>query len=126
MTNAQAYREILKGEKQNAEQLAKEQAQKIAAEKARKKEARESSIATLQRGIMNLADVNDLLKKIERGEHSGGFTTEALTTFARATLAEVGRNMEQALLDTGLLDRENYAGVFVDHMPEQMEAPAAA
>jgi hypothetical protein len=46
---------------------------------------------------------------------------EALATFARATLADAGTNMEQSLHDLGLLDCEKY-GYFV---PEFIEEPEA-
>jgi hypothetical protein len=91
---------------------------------AQKREARESAIETLRHGIMHLADVRSLLRRMEYGEDNY-FTPEAQATFARATLSDAATEMEQALFDLGLLNREP-CGFFVPDLAEQLDARGAA
>jgi hypothetical protein len=90
----------------------------------RKRKDREQAIETLRHGIMHLADTRDLLRRMEYGEDKH-FTAEAQATFARSTLCDAAAEMEQALHDLGLLNREPL-GFFVAGLGEKAEAREAA
>jgi len=97
----------------------------VAAEaKERKREIRESSSKHLQRSIMRLADTRDLLELMEDGD-CAPFSAETYATFARATLSDAATEIEQALLDLGLI---NYGkcGYFVPDRPAKPEAQQEA
>jgi hypothetical protein len=120
-TNEQAYQIVLK-ERQKTAAKAKEDAAEKA--KEREEQKRESAIKTVGRGFSRLADVRDLLEQMEGGDHCIGetsFDSEALATFARATLSDAATEIEQALFDLGLPTGEKW-GYFVPEFPEKPEA----
>lgn len=90
----------------------------------REREKRERAIDALGRGLSNLADVRDLLKRMECG-HNEPFCVETNATFARATLADAGVSMEQSLLDLDLLKRME-PGYFLETHLKEPEAQVTA
>lgn len=124
VTSEQAYRVLLKARERSAAEHAKEQAEKEAADKAQKIEDRARTIEELERGLGALADVCDLLGQMALGKLDY-FPAEAIATFARATLASVGSEVEQALRDLGVLKIQE-CGYFVPDLPEEPEAREAA
>jgi hypothetical protein len=119
-----AYQMVLEQRRFTAARLAKERSEKKAEEKTCKRERRESAIKTLRRGMLNLSEVHCLLMKMEEGG-DGYFTMEALATFARATLADTGVEIEQSLVDLDLFDRERVY-YFLPDLPVEPEAQRAA
>ena len=90
----------------------------------REREKRAQAIESLGRGLSNLADVRDLLKRMERGQNEP-FCVETNATFARATLADAGVSLEQSLLDLDLLERMQ-SGYFLETHFEKPEAQVTA
>jgi hypothetical protein len=119
-----AYQMVLEQRRFTAARLAKGRSEKEAEEKTWKREKRESAIKTLQHELMNLSEVRCLLMQMEDGG-DGYFTMEALSTFARATLADAGTKIEQAIYDLGLHDGKKY-GWFIPEFPDEPEAQRAA
>lgn len=121
-TNGKAYRRLLEARKQSAAEESKKQA----AEKIEKKEweahKQERASKDLEHGLSAMADVRDLLQMMETGEE-GAFCVEANARFARATLADAGVKMEQALIDLRAIKRQP-APYFLPEIdePEAQEA----
>jgi citrate synthase len=123
-TNEQAYQLLLRGRKHAAAQQAKEQETRKKNLEADKRRNRERAIETLGREIMHLADIRALLERMEK-EDDHYFCAAANATFARAALSDAGAEMEQALVDLGVLQRGE-CGYFVPALADELEAQAAA
>ncbi len=123
VTDEQAYCLLLKVREQSAARLAKERSENEAREGERKRENRARAIKDLEQGMSALADVRALLEIMESGRHTP-FCVETNALFARATLADVGVKMEQALVDLRVIERRD-PGYFLPEL-EQPEAREAA
>jgi hypothetical protein len=124
VTDQKAYSAVLSQRRFTAVRLAKQKAEKEVADKTRKIEIRERAIKALHRGISQLADTRDLLRLMETGDYQS-FCAESQATFARAALADAGAEMEQALLDLGLIEREKSC-YFLPDLQEKTEAQVTA
>lgn len=60
----------------------------------------------IDRALMNLAEVRDLLEEMEAGEN-GGHAAEASAMFAKHALVASATVLEQALYDIGILKKKN-------------------
>lgn len=123
-TNEQAYKLLLKNRKARVAQQVKELESRKKEQEADKRKKRERAIETLGREIMHLADVCSLLSRMETGDDHY-FCTEANATFARAALSDAGAEMEQALVDLGLLQRGE-CGYIVPALADEPEVREAA
>lgn len=90
----------------------------------RKREKRERAIKALDRGLLQLSDTRDLLRRMESGDDSY-FSVEADAMFARAAVADAGTEMAQALLDLGLIDSKT-SYYFVPEPATKREAQVTA
>lgn len=75
--------------------------------------------------LIRLADVRDTMQAIEDGSVSL-IAREALTRYSRLDIADVGKEIEDALFDLGKLPDPNHDGVFIDRDARRKEAANAA
>jgi hypothetical protein len=124
VSNEKAYQVLLKIRAKAEAERKQTAAAKAKEQQVDKREKREQAIKALSRGISQLADTRDLLRLMEKGDFQP-FCAESQATFARATLADAGAKMEQALLDLGLIEREK-CGYFVDDLSDNLEEEVTA
>jgi hypothetical protein len=112
-------------EEKNAGKRAKLEKDRQIIEKQRAYVATQAREA-FKHGLNNLACVGDLLEAIERG-HEGldYFEPDTLARFARTSMTESCREIEQSLCDMGLIEAGKYKGRFqpTDNLRSQMPKP---
>lgn len=106
-----AYEMLERGTYEAAKQTTKEQAEKAKKEADHKSRAREYEIDKLRDALSCLSDARDATYAIEGGKKLY-FDHVAVSRFARVTIEEAGRQIEEAAWGLGLLKKQKNSTFF--------------